>query len=108
MVGSPRIHSGHLQGEFVHPLVAIFPGPIVQYCQLLILFCLYTSDGLGYHKLDFRALPGISQKMGLRQVEQGFSSFFANILPHLMIFQCGSAKSSYMAKKVRNALLNLH
>ena len=29
-----------------------------------------------YPKLDFR-VPGISQKMGLRQVEQGVSSFFA-------------------------------
>ena len=30
-------------------------------------------DGLGTLKLDFW-VPGISQKIGLRQVEQGFSS----------------------------------
>ena len=32
-------------------------------------------------------VPRINQKMGLRQVEQGFSSFFAKFLAYLMIFQ---------------------
>ena len=36
-------------------------------------------------KSDFW-VPGISSKMGLRQVEQGFSSFFDKILAYLMIW----------------------
>ena len=44
-------------------------------------------DRLGrYLKSDFW-IPGISQKMGLRQVEQGFSLFFAKFLVYLIIFR---------------------
>ena len=44
------------------------------------------SDASGYPKSVFWVL-GISQKMVLKQVEQGFSSVFAIILAYLMIFQ---------------------
>ena len=40
-----------------------------------------TSGGMGTRN------PG---EMGWRHVEQGFFSFFANFLPHLMIFQSGA------------------
>ena len=39
---------------------------------------LLESDGRLFWKPDFR-LPGISQKMSLRQVGQAFSSFFCQI-----------------------------
>ena len=49
-----------------------------------------SSEGSGsYLKLDFQ-VHGISQKIGLRQVEQGFSSFFAKFLAYLTIFQSGA------------------
>lgn len=38
-------------------------------------------------EIRFLGTYGISWKMGLRQVEQGFSSFFARFLACLMIFQ---------------------
>ena len=50
---------------------------------------LKNSDDLGngYPKLDFR-FPGIIRKMGLSQVEHGYSAFLANFfLAYLMIFQ---------------------
>ena len=47
--------------------------------------CKLASGRTGTQNPIFR-IPGISRKMGLRQVEQGFSSFFAKFLPYLMIF----------------------
>ena len=53
---------------------------------------------------DFR-VPGISQNMGLRQVEQGSSSFFAKFLAYLMIFQSFMAPSVHFTwgKKSSNS-----
>ena len=47
---------------------------------------LLFGDGSGGQKLIFE-VSGISRKMGLRQVELGFSSFLAKFLTYLMIFQ---------------------
>ena len=44
-------------------------------------------------KSDFR-VPRISQKIGLRQFEQGFSSFFANFWAYLIIFPSFAATSA--------------
>ena len=44
---------------------------------------IYFSDGRGTLNLGFQVLK-ICREMSLRQVEQGFSSFF---LAYLMIFQ---------------------
>ena len=47
-----------------------------------------TSDGSGTRNLGF-GFWKCHGEMGLSQVEQGFSSFFAKFLPYLMIFQSG-------------------
>ena len=49
---------------------------------------IYFSDGRGKLNLGFQVLK-ICREMSLRQVEQGFSSFFAKFLANLMIFQSG-------------------
>ena len=54
--------------------------------------------------------------MGLGQVEQGFSSFFANFLAYLMIFQSGARTLSCLKQifripgtpKIRFWVPNLH
>ena len=43
-----------------------------------------ASDRSGTRNPGFRKFP---KEMGLRQIEQGFSSFFAKFLALLMIFQ---------------------
>ena len=48
------------------------------------------NSSYGYSEFDIR-VPEISQKMCLRQVKQGFSSFCANFLLYSMIFQSSSA-----------------
>ena len=51
------------------------------------------------HKSDFGG-PGISQKIGLRHVEQGISSFFAKKkLPDLMISQSSEVLLVYSTLK---------
>ena len=44
--------------------------------------------------MDFWATK-ITRKIHLRQVEQGFPSFFAKYLPHFTIFQCFTEFSEY-------------
>ena len=46
------------------------------------------SGGTGNRNMIF-GYPESVEKLGLRQVEQGFSSFFAKCLAYLMIFQSG-------------------
>ena len=48
--------------------------------------CVEISDGLGARNLSFEYSMR-HREMGLRQVEQGFSAFFAKFLAYLMIFQ---------------------
>ena len=48
-----------------------------------------TSDGSGRRNLAFRFWKCLGE-MGLREIDQGFSSFFANFLLYLMIFQSGA------------------
>ena len=59
--------------------------------MLILKYVLYASRGLFVHIiyliLVIDHVIKIIQKMGLSQVEQGFSSFFANFLAYLMIFQ---------------------
>ena len=55
---------------------------------------LVTSGRTGTRNLIFEYLL-YSEEMGLRQVEQGFSSFF----PYLMIFQSGVCQSRWEALK---------
>ena len=54
---------------------------------------------------DFR-VPGISQNMGLRQVEQGSSSFFAKFLAYLMIFQSFKAPLCRIIKYTKHLAKN--
>ena len=69
--------TSHVEHErYVHLQVSAYPIVVTDLVYLI--------------KLDFR-LRGISQKIDSRQVEQGFSSFFAKFLPFfftcMMIFQ---------------------
>ena len=48
--------------------------------------CYSDTDGSGTQNQIFQE-PGISQQNCLRQVEQGFSSFFVKLLAYLKIFQ---------------------
>ena len=53
--------------------------------------CVEISDGLGARNLSFEYSMR-HREMGLRrQVEQGFSAFFAKFLPYLMIFKSSAA-----------------
>ena len=54
-----------------------FPYFSSSFVRIFFWLWLYCSDWIGYQKSDFRVVPRISRKMGWRQIEQGFSSFFA-------------------------------
>ena len=49
-------------------------------------------------------VPEISRKMGLGQVEQEFSSFFAKFLPYLIIFQSFTVPSAHCSTLKNNQI----
>ena len=55
--------------------------------RFLLNFLIHQIKEWEFHPIFIHTLPGISRKMGLRQVEKGYSSFCAKFLAYLMIFQ---------------------
>ena len=66
-------------------LVAI--QPFVMFAYLFFLSVLHAIVQYKCTSVVMDRVPEISQKNGLRQIEQGFSSFFCQFFPYLIIFQ---------------------
>ena len=67
---------------------------------LIYILIIFTSDETGMRNSTFVCVPRISRKMGLRLVEQGFSSVLAKLLPFF-------APLWKIGKKWKNSLTQL-